>query len=334
MKDDFPDVVSRSILYEGPLALAARKLEAKMGIPISEIPWSKFIGPSKTETIAIDPALIQVKAMDTVIRGAETVTMHDKAAKIVEMTAPKQEQPLMAYDAFTVYHGTHGAKLRRSGGNVDRVELDCSNDRGLHRVEIALRKTWIRDQNFGAVEESLSSAGMVMYDEIFGDVVAEYETDVNSAMTDTVANWGNGHYKALLWALGLVAAQKMYPSVAFVNPTEIYDLGISDYFIHGEYTSKAGSLQLEPQNGLLGYLMPNRIPIYFHHKVTTAKMTIAAAQKAVILGIRQPLQIENFNDVLQGLEGAVLTMQWDTKSGNDAKTTKPTQKSWAVISGA
>lgn len=318
------------MLYENLETL--KKYESEKGRSIREIPLEKVIKHVET---GADPSLITVKAIDTVIRGAEAVEgLWRKCARVVQMTQPKQEFPVVGYTDFKVYKGRTASAAREAGGYFDRIELDCSSGRGMRKVAVSIPSDLIRDVGFNIVEEALEMAGYVMADEVLGSIIYEYENDVDSSMTDTLANWGNDHYKALVIAVSKIAAQRMTPDIVLIHPDEMGDLLQKDYFIHGQYSQLAGKQQYQPEQGLAAYLFPNKIPIYYSPKVTAGKMIVAASQKAVIVGVRQDLTIENFNDILKGEKGGVVTMQWDTKSGKDAQKTKPTAKAWAVVTSA
>lgn len=330
---EFPKMVSRRILFEGETAEELKKFESEKGLTIRQIPLGWFMDKLKTESTGVSPSLIQQKVMDVAIEGAEFIDLYSKAARVIRMTSNKFEVPVFSYTDFKpIGKGVTGAKAQESGGHIDTIELDCSNKKGLYRVKIALDKTWIRDAQWNMLEDAIRAAGYQMQDAIMAAIVAEYEGDVDSNMTDTVANWGNSHYKSLMKAISLVQAEQMYPDIVLINPTEVYDLGIEDYFIHAQYTTSG--MKAAPTRGLFGYIYNNNIPIYVHYKVTSGKMTVADSQKAVVLGIRQELTIENFNDIINGEEGAVLTMQFDVKSGKDASKLKPTKKAWAVVTSA
>ena len=322
--------ISRNRLYYGLDEL--KKFEAEKGTSIRNIPLGWFV--KKYESGTIEPGLLEQKISDILMQGAESIPLWNQICKVVQMPTNKYEQPVMSYTDFHAEKGTTGSAVREAGGIVDRIELDCSGQNGLRRVKVAFDKTWIRDARWDAVEEAIRAASQSMYDEVVESIISEYETDVDSSMTDTVANWGNNHYKALVKAVSLIAAQQMYPDIILIHPNELYDLAVLDYFVHAQYREAAARTSIQPNKGLFGYLFPDSIPIYFHYKVTAGKMTVAASQKAVVLGIRQDLTIERFNDVLNGEEGAVLTMQWDVKSGKDAVLTKPTKKAWAVVTSA
>jgi hypothetical protein len=306
---------------------AVKQFEMGKGYPIRSIPLK--------EVVAVSPDLTEVKVFDTLLRGAEaSLVRPEDICTVVQMDTPKEDKPIIGYTDFKAYKGTLGSKVRKSGGLFDSVELDCSNQNGLRIVDVSMDKSWIKQNKWGAVEAAIESAGQAMTDEVINAIMSKYEADVDSSMTDTVANWGNSHYKALVKAVSLIAAAQMPTEVALINPAEVYDLLILDYFVHGNYAQLAAKQAYDFGRGLCGFLFPNGgIPIYFHPKVTAASMTIAA-KRAVVCGIYTPLTIDNYDDIRAGEEGGIVSIQFDVKSGKDAKLTKPTKKAWAVATGA
>ena len=315
-------------LYQKNAALL--KFESKIGMTIRQIPFGYFAEHFLKQDGTIDPQLIQQKVLDLVIQGAEFIPIYDRLATIVDMTAPKQELPVSAYTGFTVVKGSQGSGTKQAGGYTDVIELDCSNGKGMYRVDVAFEKYWIRQAQWSAVENALRDAGQVMYDAVAGAILDKLVADVDSTMTNTLANWGNGAYKSLMKSFGLLASAQIRPTAAIINPSSIVTLGAEDYFINSLYVT-AGKMDLEPESGLFGYLMPMKVPIYYHYKQTAHDMTMLSVRKSAAMGIFQPLTVESFNDVWNGKEGGVLTMQFDVKDGKNANKSKPTAKAWALV---
>ena len=227
-------------------------------------------------------------------------------------------------------------KARSSGGSFWQVPMDCSDDKGLYGVYVGLTSSFVTRRGFDAVEEALWAVGQATGRLILQAVVSEYETDVNAAMTNAMANWGNGQYKCMVKAESLVAEVGMYPNVILINPSEGYDIGILDYFIREDYARAARGIpaSLHSMGSLFG-----RIPIIRSRDVTSGKITVAQAEKSVVIGIIDGgLGIDNYSDVREGMVGAGAHIQFDSASGKDAEgpggATKPTPKAWAVATSA
>jgi hypothetical protein len=332
---DISNKIPRSVLYGGESVEKRIKFESEKGASLRDIPLSKFLkwNGKHLESTGVDPSLIEQRVMAQVISGGEFVPLWDKVVPVFTMDADKQEVPVIYYDDFKTYSSGRGRTVRKSGGFVSGIELDCSNEAGLHRVEVAFRKTWLRNSRLDFLDTALQLAGQAMYDEVLGEIITELEADVDSTMTDTMANYGNDQFKCCVKMVSLIAAKRLYPTMILINPQELYDMFILDYFIHSNYTALGAKQNIQPESGLAGYLFPNSVPIYFTPKVTAAKI-ICLAPQAGALGIRQELTFEDFDDVRNGEEGAVLSMQWDKKSGADATPTSNVQYAWAITSAA
>jgi len=349
---EFPDVFNRNVLYEcdvdqktgqlipklnsqggydkNPLLL---KFESKIGMPLRQVPFGYMAEHYLKGDGTIDPTLIQTKVVDLVMQGADFIPIFNQIALIQDMTAPKMELPVSSYTGFKAVKGIQGAtSARTAGGYTDAIELDCSNGRGMYRVNVAMQKYWIRQAQWSAVENALRDAGQVMYDEVAGVLLKKATDDVDTTMTNTLANWQNTYCGMLATMFGKMATAQVRPTCAIITASATALAALETPFSNQLYANLA-SLDIKPETGLFGYLMPFRLPIYYHYKQTAASATMLNANKALALGIFQPLTVEGFNDVWSGTEGGVITMQFDAKSGKDAKNKKPTKLAWAVGTG-
>jgi len=332
--------LNRELLYqlagEGAIPRLEEKFRRSIGVkqrvPFRNIPFSAI----KT-MVGTDDSLVSAKVIDSVIAGAEDDEgLWQLMAKIVYMEKAKEMVPFITADDFAPVPWVQGTAPRASGGSFWAAELDCSLDKGLYAFRVGLTKNWIRDNGFDKLEESLRAAGQAMGRQLIQATITKYLADVDATMTNTLANWGNAHYHNLVKMESLIADVGMSPTIALVNPDEGYDVGVSDYFISQDYERAARGIprDLHAVGNLYG-----RIPIIRHRDVTAASMIMAAAEKAMVIGLMdEGIKIEDFDDVQQGMEGAVVSLQYCIKSGKDAAgpkdATKPTAKSWAVTTSA
>jgi len=288
-----------------------------------------------TQTVSADDSLITAKVVDSVVRGAEEdENLWRQCANVVTMSGEIVRTPLITPDDFKVYPWIERTKARQSGGSFWSVKLDCSQSAGLYATDIGFTRNDLKAGGYAKMEEALFCAGQAIGRLILQKINTKLLADVNAAMTDTLANWGANHYKALKMMESLIQAQGMKPDVALVNPTEGYDLGILDYFIRADYVAAGRATQGDLHS--VGFLH-NTLPIFQHRDITTASM-IMLAKKAITVGIYRDVTIENYEDVREGLEGAIASVQFDVKSGKDAEgpkdATSPLIKSWAVTTVA
>ncbi|MCK5642642.1 MAG: hypothetical protein KAJ19_17675, partial [Gammaproteobacteria bacterium] len=301
-----------------------------------EIPLFLRDIPLKKLTVGYDDEIVEAKVYDTVVRGAEeSETLWGEFAKVAQMTAEIERIPMFTPDDINFKPWVRGTKPRASGGSFWEVECNCANEKNLYGLDVGISKSFVSRRGFDAVEEVLWGVGQSAGRLILQGIVTKLLADVDSALTDTLANWGAGHYKALVKMESLIATYGMTPSVALVNPGEGYDIAILDYFIREDYSRAAKGIpaSLHSVGSLFG-----RLPIYRSRDMTAASMILAAAEKACVVGVLEPLSIDSYDDVREGMEGAIAHLQFDVKSGKDAHgpsgATKPTAKSWAVCTSA
>jgi hypothetical protein len=320
----------KSVLWSKPASKLRMAFESSANRTLRQISLGELMPLYLAGTI--DPIIIEQKVIDLTVQGAEFIPIHDKIATFFTMESEKVIKKVRGYDGKKIRAGRTGAKPTHAGGYVDGIEFDCSYGKKMKRVAVAYND-WEVKQNWNDLAEAIVETSQVIYDDLAGELMVDLETDVHTDLTDTVANWGNSHYKACMKMFSLIAAEKMHPDAVFINPTEVYDMGIEDFFINSQYNAGAARMQ-SIQKGFFGTLFPNNIPIYYHYKVTTAKMTMLTKAKSAFVGVYQPLTVESFRDVVEGRTGATLAIQYDYKNGSNAQKTKPTQKSWAVATSA
>jgi len=309
----------------------------KMAVSIRDISLKDIVHHVyHTQTVGIDDSLVQAKILDDVVRGAEEDEgIWRQACRVFPMTAAIERFKVFTPDDIKFAPWKRGVKPQASGGSIWSVKFDCSQGAGLYALDVGFDKDQLKQGGFDGMEEALWAVGQAAGRKLLAAIVSEYTTDVDSNMTDTLANWGNAAYDSLVKMESLVAAQGMTPDVALVNPAEGYLVGTSDKFIRDDYRYAGKGIPSGVH--ILGSLF-GRIPIYRHRDITENSMIMAAKGKSVFVGMYQDLQVENYNNVQEGLEGAVVSLQYDVKSGNDAEgpkdATSPLAKAWCVCTSA
>ena len=311
--------------------------DANKPMTIRDLPWAELL--SRCETAHVDDEIMETKVLDTVIRGAQDdASVLNMIARVVQMDSEIEVIPLISPDSFKWSVAAGKGKVESMGGRVDRVKLDCSVDRGLYKGALDLPST-IRNlkstaRKAGLIEEMLWAAGNAAMKSVVTTVAADLIADVDSTMTNSVANWGNDHYKALVKADALISKQTGLAGADFIliNPDEKYDIGILDYFIKQEY-QQAGR-GIPPADPTVVGSLYGRIPIISHRGCTAATMVIGIKSMAEVVGIYQDFKVEEYSDVREGLQGSILSMQYDYKNGSNAELDKPTLYSWATVTSA
>jgi hypothetical protein len=264
------------------------------------------------EVVSVGAALIAQKVLADVLHGAE----HNKAwkdwVKVAEMDEPKDQVPTISEDDFLILEGTAGAKGRYAGGKFGSVALDCSEDRGLHKVILGIKKTWIKDNKWNSIQEATTVAGAAAYKHVATDIA----TKLLASIGGTEA-FDTDLYKTIVKAIATNRKAGFNPDAVLVNPDQEATLMAMDKFISIEMLGRVGRLAEE---GVIGNFY-GTIPVY-STSVCGANPLVYTRAKGVVAGLRQDIQIEDYDDPIQSLEGAVLTMRFDLAAAFSAAIRK------------
>lgn len=256
------------------------------------------------EAVHIDPDLVQQKVFADVLHGAE----HNKAWKdwtrVVPLDEPKDSIPTITEDDFIVVEGTMGSKKRYGGGEFGSVSFDCSGDKGLITLVLGVKKTWIKDNKWNTIQELTTVAGGAMYKKVASD----FCTLLGSGAAGT-ESYDTDLYKTSVKAISHVRSKGFPIDSILINPTEEAVLMAMDKFISIEQLGRVGRLAEE---GVIGNFY-GTIPVY-STSVMGANPIVYSRTKGEPIGLRQDIQIEDYDDPIQGLQGAVLTMRRDIKT--------------------
>lgn len=244
------------------------------------------------------------------------------------MDAPKIEIPIIDRLDFVFKPGGQRASAQSMGGQIPKAELDASGETGMYRGEINIPKSWIRDSNFAAVEETLNVAGQAVAVTVEKKVIDDLIS--NASQTDTKANLDG--VSALFFEAFVEVVDNKLPTNGFICDTAVFHP--ADY---AALVRENSSGNFPWYNSLYRDKVAGRDGLFFQGVRSPVKIIVADADaatvdtvmfynklKALALGIRQDLTIEDFDDVRQGIEGAVLTMQFVTAEIRDKAAYKAT----------
>jgi len=254
-----------------------------------------------TEIVSVGAALMQQKVLADVLHGAE----HNKEWKdwvnLQVMDSPKIVVPTITEDDFLVVKGTAGSQKRYAGGKFGSVSLDCSEDKGLFTLVLGIKKTWIKDNMWNAVQEAITVAGAAMYKKVATDVCTEFAADA-----DGTESFSTDLYQTIAKAISTNRAAGFYPDKVLLAPAQEAALMVLDKFLDINMLGRVGKLA---EQGVIGNFFGS-IPCY-STSVCGANPLVFTQKKGEVLGLRQDIQIEDYDDPIAGLEGAVLTMRYD-----------------------
>jgi hypothetical protein len=274
---------------------------------LGRMPFSKIMRPEDLwmvpmrETVNVGAALIQQKVLADVLHGAEANKAWKDWVKVAEMDEPKDQVPTITEDDFIVVEGTAGAKGRYTGGKFGSVALDCSEDRGLHKIILGIKKTWIKDSKWNSVQEATTIAGSAMYKHVATDIAVKLLASIGGTEA-----FDTDLYKTIVKAIAALRKAGINPDRILMNPDQEATLMAMDKFISIEMLGRVGRLAEE---GVIGNFY-GTIPVY-STSVCGANPLVYNGAKGVVAGLRQDIQIEDYDDPIQSLEGAVLTMRFD-----------------------
>lgn len=256
------------------------------------------------EMVNVGSGLIQQKVLADVLHGAE----HNKAWKdwtrVVPMDDPKDSIPTISEDDFIIVEGSQGAKGRYAGGKFGSVSFDCSEDKGLHKVILGIKKTWISDQKWNSIQEATTVAGGAAYKHVASDLAAKL-----AAAAGGTEAFATDLYNTAVKGISTIRKAGFNVDAMLINPDQEAVFMAMDKFISIESLGRVGRLAEE---GVIGNFY-GTIPVY-STAVCGANPIVYSRAKGVPLGLRQDLAIEEYNDPIQGLDGAVLTMRFDPET--------------------
>jgi len=267
-------------------------------------PADLWMVPMK-ETMNVASGLIQQKVLADVLHGAE----HNKAwkdwARVIQMDDPKDSIPTITEDDFIIVEGAQGAKARYTGGKFGSVALDCSEDRGLHKVVLGVKKTWISDQKWNSIQEATTVCGGAMYKHVASDLAAKLAAAAGGTEAFATDLYNTG-------VKGIANVRKVGFNVdaMLINPDQEAVFMAMDKFLSIESLGRVGRLAEE---GVIGNFY-GTIPVY-STAVCGATPIVYSRSKGVVIGLRQDLALEDYDDPIAGLEGAVATMRFDLATG-------------------
>src|SRR5581483_3218267 len=132
------------------------------------------------EFVAVDTGLLEVKVSDLVMQGA-----YDEAgywrdiAFLYPMTAEKEEVQLISMRNYAVRTGKLTRKSKEeSGGKVDRIELDVSNEKNDRYVYLQVDGRDVELKRFLNIENSIKAAGAAFAKQIRDDILTQYLANI------------------------------------------------------------------------------------------------------------------------------------------------------------
>lgn len=299
----------------------------------TEIPGLKAVFPQIKETLAITTALAQVKIADVIEEGSEPHNYWKDCWRIEQMAMPKlslpKEDRADLVPSLGDLKATDNAAKKLAGGKIENVDFDVSDDKGYYSVASNVKRNWLKDNNFRALETHLKLLGDAFYFRMGEFLFAAHAAA--SGTTDTKANL-DGTSATFLEAVINAIENKMpagryVPDTAIFHPADLYGMKVEQWgtagpipMISGDYVDRNGDNVRRP--GMAAILGLKQV--FVTPWATENTVLIYNKNSSYAVGLRQDLELEDFNDTLRSIVGSVLSMRFDSQEIFDKATYKIT----------
>lgn len=304
----------------------------------SEIPGLKSIFPQIKETLNITTSLAQLKVADRVLEGAEQTDFWKEIWHVEPMDQPKLSLPMEdgddLADDLEDFESTDNTEAKDIGGQMTSLDFDTSDDKGYRRFKTGVKRNWIKDNNFRALERHLQIVGRRAGHLIGKYLAAKHIAAVTGAQTDTRANL-DGASATRLEALLNVIESKLpgdgyTPTRVLMHPTDMFQMKVEQWGTGGPIPLVSGAyFDADKRNirepGLAQIL--NVDGVFRARWMTSGTVLVWSDEKGYQVGLRQDLEFEDFGETLKGLVGSIVSTRFDNKNAH-------TKANWKITAFA
>jgi hypothetical protein len=293
----------------------------------SEIPGIKSIFPQIKETLSITTALAQLKVADRVLEGAEQSDFWKRVWHVEPMDQPKLSLPAEDGDDLAAsledFAGTDNANTKDIGGQMTSINFDTSDDKGYYKFKTAIKRNWIKDNNFRALEKHLQIVGSRAYHLIGKYLAAKHIAATTGTQTDTRANLDGASSTRLEALLNVLEAKLPADGYSgtrvLMHPTDMFQMKVEQWgtggpipLVSGAYYDANKENVREP--GLQQIL--NVDGVFKARWMPAGTVLVWNDAKGYQVGLRQDLEFEDFGEKLLGLVGSVVSARFDSTQGH------------------
>jgi len=259
----------------------------------------------REEVVHVSPNLAALKVLDTIVKGSERITNWQDIFRVERGNTPTAAIPKIKADDFKVYTGSQAAHARLPGGRFGYVGFDVTGDKGLYKMPLGVKKTWIADAQWSLIETMLEEAGAA-----FSYYILDLLVDYGTANKKADSAFSTDMYQTLVDAIEAIRARGFESSqiVIVCDPTCEGKLLKLDVVYNRE---KLEEITKAREGRVLALFRD--VPVFSTYAQVSTDAFVQAKNSGVIVYLRQDLQLEEFDDPLKGLEGAVATIRLDYK---------------------
>jgi len=272
-------------------------------------------GKPLKETVSIPNTLSALKIADEILEGAEPWSDWKQYARLIDMDTPRVNVPITKYtdtvggavgaqkglDIYAEAGGTPPA----IGGKVETVELDTSGTNNSFRGTLAVNRNDVKDNNFLAVEQSLKNAGNEFYFMV-GIKIIDVLVDSGNVPTATKAALAlstpvQAEFEALIEVIRsrFPGTQRNRADTMFINPSDAA-LAVKTAGTNGEWpflsrfiVGPTDNTDVVNNSGLAAALGLRNV--WETPQITIGKVLVTKRDIAEVVGLREDLTIENFD---------------------------------------
>ncbi|GEM_PF-2115902 len=319
-----------------PLSHMVKNLET--GELRHEIPNLQSIFPQIKETLNITTSLAQLKVSDRVLEGAEQADFWKQIWHVEPMDQPKLSLPKEDGDDLAGnledFAGTDNTNTKDIGGKMTSTDFDTSDDKGYYRFKTGIKRNWLTDNNFRALERHLQIVGSRAAHLIGKYIFTGHAAAVTGGQTDTRANL-DGSSATRLEALLNVIESKLptdgYSATRILmHPTDMFQMKVEQWGTGGPIPLVSGAYYDADRRNIsepgLAQIL-NVEGVYRSRWVTSGTVLIWNAEKGYQVGLRQDIEFEDFGEKLLGLVGSLVSTRFDRQNGH-------TKANWKITAFA
>lgn len=305
------------------------------GIRIGDYATDNVGGQKLQETVAVPNTLSALKIADIIVEGAEPWSDWKQYAHLISMDTPKVNVPRTRYtdnvgggssDSIDIFKEAGGKGTPLQGGQAEPIELDCSGTKNSYRTTVQVLRNDVKDNNFLAVEQALKNAGNNIYYLVGKKIISTINTNTGTN-TDTRANLDLGtsvhsEFEALSNVIRSIfpGTQRNTADTMFIHPADAYQAIATSTGASGTYPflsrfilGPTDDKDVVNNSGLAGALGLKNV--WETPQQTSGTVTITKRDVSHIVGLREDLTLENYDQTVGGLYNTDLVMRFDVQEG-------------------
>ena len=320
---DSKEIVRRETLYELLSANkeAFDKMSQSIGTEVPKVRFAEYMrrykrGQFNEFSQIVTSTLVGTKILDEIVYGAEYAAHEGRVGREMARPVSFGDQVVVRVPKYTaggyaaVGHGYAKGQPIDLSNPASYTEFTVSDDSKTHRHAVQVTENALRDANWDEVQNQLFMLGESMGAHENYDILQGFDTASTQA-------WATDAWVTLVNGMATALAAGFYPDRLCVGAAGYALLMKLAQFISADYLGKAGQVM---QTGQIGRLILGCDVFYSYFvdliPATGGKATwgvLTERNKGVGFGLKQDLEVRNFENILAGLEGAVASMRYDVK---------------------